>query len=110
VPPAKLAQGGLISAGSHAMIDHKQRNPMTASNSVRWNCEMTDTFGGEANYGWVRRGATRVIKNATQRQIVKAVKAELGITGVPCKTFNHGDMIEMRPIGQCTVVFATVEY
>ena len=78
--------------------------------AVRWACEMTDTFGGEANYSWVRRGTTILPENATQRQVVRAVKATLGITGVRCKTFDCGDMIELRPVGQCTVAFATVEY
>ena len=39
-----------------------------------------------------------------------AVKRELGITGTRCRTYDHGDMIEMRPIGFNTVAFATIEY
>jgi hypothetical protein len=22
---------------------------------LEWHCELTDTFGGEANYSWIRR-------------------------------------------------------
>lgn len=76
----------------------------------RWQCEMTDTMAGEANYGWVRRGTTLVPEGASRRSVVLAVKRELGLTGTRCRTFDHGDMIELRPTGSCTVTFATIEY
>lgn len=76
----------------------------------RWSCELTDTMAGEANYGWVRRGTTLVPDSASRRTIVRRVKAELGLTGTRCRTYDHGDMIEMRPVGSCTVAFATIEY
>jgi len=77
---------------------------------VTWNCEHTDTMCGEANYSWVRRGTTLVPEGATRLQIVRAVKATLGLTGVRCRTFDCGDMIELRPVGSATVAFATVQY
>lgn len=80
------------------------------SNYVQWSCEHTDTFAGEANYGWVRRGTALVPANATRRQIVRAVKATLGLTGTRCRTFDCGDMLELKPVGQCSVVFATIRY
>jgi hypothetical protein len=76
----------------------------------RWSCELTDTYGGEANYAWVRRGTTLVPDSASRRTIVRRVKAELGLTGTRCHTHDHGDMIELRPAGSCTVAFATIEY
>lgn len=27
----------------------------------KWNVELTDTFGGEANYSWVRRATIEVL-------------------------------------------------
>jgi hypothetical protein len=83
---------------------------MSTNKPIRWNCEQTDTFGSEPNYSWVRRGTTIVPADATRRQIVRAVKAALGLTGVRCRTFDCGDMLELRPVGECTVAFATVEY
>ena len=77
---------------------------------VTWNCEHTDTMCGEANYSWVRRGTTLVADNATRRQVVRAVKATLGLTGVRCRTCDCGDMLELRPVGSATVAFATVQY
>lgn len=76
----------------------------------RWQCELTDTMAGEANYSWVKRGTTLVRDGASRRSVVLAVKRELGLTGTRCHTQDHGDMIEMRPIGSCTVAFATIEY
>jgi hypothetical protein len=76
----------------------------------RWSCELTDTVAGEANYGWVKRGSTLVPAGASRRSVVMAVKRELGLTGTRCHTHDHGDMIEMRPVGSCTVAFATIEY
>ena len=75
--------------------------------------EMTDTFGGEANYSWVRRGTVQVRERGQhgepwalyERRIVRAVKAELGLTGVRCKREDYGDQIVLRPVGACVVVF-----
>ena len=39
--------------------------------------------------------------------VVRKVKKELGYNGVRCETTNYGDMIELRPIGMCIVIFIT---
>ena len=57
---------------------------------MTYDIEYTDTFGGEANYCWVKRA-----------------KAKMGLTGVRGKRFDHGDMIEFRPYRSCTVLFVT---
>jgi hypothetical protein len=72
------------------------------------DCELTDTFGGEANYSWVRRAEAELSDGATDRAIVRAGKAALGLTGCRCRTFNHGDQWELRPAGSLTVAFLTV--
>ena len=76
----------------------------------RWQCEYTDTMAGEANYSWVRRGTTLVPEGASRLTVVRRVKATLGLTGQRCRTMDHGDMIELQPVGHNTVAFATVEY
>jgi hypothetical protein len=45
--------------------------------SVSW--ELTDTFCGQANYAWVRRGITQVKNNASRLAIVRAVKLSFSI-------------------------------
>ena len=88
-----------------------------------WDCEYTDTFGGDANYSWVRRatvampelthygydGATNYVKanKVYQRELAKRAKAALGLTGLRGRSYWHGDQWEFRPYGMATVAFAT---
>jgi hypothetical protein len=90
---------------------------MTNSHRV----EYTDTFGGEANYAWVRR-ATVTMPELThygydggtnyaranriyQRELMRRAKAAVGLTGARGVRHSHGDQIEFRPYGSCTVLF-----
>jgi hypothetical protein len=68
--------------------------------------EYTDTFGGEANYSWVKRvELPKQLEHHTPREIMRRAKAEMGLTGVRGRTYTGGDMIEFRPYGMCTVLF-----
>lgn len=83
--------------------------------------EYTDTFAGEANYCWVKRGKVTMpclthygydgssnyskANKTAMRELMKAVKAELGLTGIRGRTYHHGDMSEFRPYGMSTVLF-----
>jgi len=67
--------------------------------------EMTDTFGGEANYAWVRRGVVELKEGASDLALVRAVKRALGLEGVRCTRRECGGIIELRPVGACVVVF-----
>lgn len=85
--------------------------------------EYTDTFGGEANYSWVKRASVTMPElthygydglygyskaNKTyERELMKLAKAKMGLTGVRGATYRHGDMIEFRPYRSCTVMFIT---
>ncbi|TXH82284.1 MAG: hypothetical protein E6Q77_06550 [Rhizobium sp.] len=85
------------------------------------NIEYTDTFGGEANYCWVRRakihmpelthygydGGTNYAKASAvyNRELMKRAKAKVGLTGVRGRVDHHGDCSEFRPYGMCTVLF-----
>lgn len=71
--------------------------------------EMTDTFGGEANYSWVKRHALDGHDTVTRRQAVMAAKAWAGWTGLRCKTEDCGGMVAIRPCGICQVLFITWE-
>jgi hypothetical protein len=75
---------------------------------VNWSCEYTDTFGGEANYSWVKRADFQLPQNASDRQIVARAKRELGLNGVRCRRFLHGEGFELRPFNSCTVVFISI--
>lgn len=73
-----------------------------------YNIEVTDTFQGEANYCWVKRGTT---KATSRRGLIKAIKDVAGWTDwCRVKVVHHdGDSIEVRPTdtsGVCQVAFA----
>lgn len=82
--------------------------------------ELTDTFGGEANYSWVRRatiahrewdkfadwdGNGRREPKGYQAELMRRAKAAVGMTGVRGRTFRMGDGFEFRPYGMCMVMF-----
>ena len=85
--------------------------------------EYTDTFGGDANYCWVKRGKVHVpdltaygydgsqgYAKANKRQsrhIMRLVKAKLGLSGLRGKRDDHGDMIVWKPYRSATVLFVT---
>jgi len=83
----------------------------------RW--EYTDTFAGEANYCWVKRGIIRDSEHRRQTytpdhwrevraRICKAAKREAGLTGVRCDREDWGDMIAYRPRGMATILFVEI--
>lgn len=78
---------------------------------ITWNAEITDTFGGEANYSWVRRYSQQFPVHTSERVIVQHFKKLMGYTGVKCRRAKFSsDMIELRPYGECRVIFITPEY
>jgi hypothetical protein len=62
--------------------------------------EVTDTFGGEANYSWVNRFEVDYLKTNSALAIVRAAKKAAGWAGMRCRTSNMGDVIEVRPVGK----------
>lgn len=69
--------------------------------------EHTDTFGGEANYAWIKRGVIngKPGTDISDLAAVRRVKRALDLSGVPCRRESYGDDIVLRPRGSCTVVF-----
>lgn len=83
--------------------------------------EYTDTFGGEANYCWVKRGKVTIpeltyygfdgqsgyakVNKIMLRELVKQVKKELGLTGVRCRREEWGDELALYPSNSATVIF-----
>lgn len=88
-----------------------------------YDVEFTDTFGGEANYSWVRR-ATITMPELThydydgskgftkanrtyERELMKKAKAAMGLTGRRGTKDEFGCTIEFRPYRSNTVMFIT---
>ena len=80
---------------------------MISKNKGAWHLEVTDTFSGEANYSWVDRATGS--GSLTDRGVVRALKALMGITGQRAEVDNYGDDITIRPADKshCIVGFAT---
>lgn len=69
----------------------------------------TDTFGGEANYGWVHFHQFDGHDEMPQRTIVRKAKALAGMTGVKSDTYDYGDSITIKPRGYNQVIFVDFE-
>lgn len=74
---------------------------------MQLNIEVTDTFGHEPNYAWVRRQTLDVIDALSDYALVRRVKAAIGWSGKRCVTVKYSDTIELRPHGECVVCFIT---
>lgn len=74
--------------------------------------ELTDTYAGEANYSWVKRGKIECKpgEGFSDLAAVRRVKAVLGLQGVKCRREVSGDLIALYPVGECTVIFITFHY
>lgn len=73
-----------------------------------FNIEVTDTYGHEANYAWVKRFTLEAPDAISRYALARRVKALIGWTGQRCTTQDYGDMIELRPYGVCQVCYVTV--
>lgn len=78
--------------------------------TIRINAEITDTFCGEANYGWVKRASFDLPANSTDRQAVRLAKKALGVTGLTHKKYGYGEGIELRFPGHNMIAFLSYEY
>lgn len=74
---------------------------------TQWTVEYTDTFGGEANYSWVKRQSLLMESGDTIATLKRAAKKVMGLTGHRGRWSRHGgsDTLEFRPYGLCTVLF-----
>lgn len=72
-----------------------------------WQFEVTDTFGGETNYSWVKRAWTK--RDLTERQAVRLAKRWAEWSGLKCDRTTTDDGCELRPRGACMVMFVVSE-
>lgn len=95
----------------HAYLYRKNHAAIVpCEETTTFDIEVTDTFGGAANYCWVHRHELTLPANATRRQIVRAAKALEGWTGERCEVSDMGDTIDIRPRNACMVMFIDARY
>lgn len=75
---------------------------------MRFQVEFTDTFGGEANYSWVKRAQFEAPDNASNSLLIRRAKKALGLVGKH-RASSYGDLIELRWARDCVVAFITPE-
>ena len=76
-----------------------------------FNVEVTDTFGGEANYSWVKRYTFDMDVEATPRRVMQKAKKLAGFTGVRGRTETHNlDSMSFTPHKNCVVLFVNADY
>jgi hypothetical protein len=71
--------------------------------------EVTDTFGGEANYSWVKRYEIKLNEKYSDYKIVREAKKLAGWTGLKCQREEFSDTIRLKPSKVCQVMFITFE-
>lgn len=69
---------------------------------LQYKAEMTDTFGGEANYCWVERDSGEA---KSELAVVRKVKEAFGMSGVRCEKSDFGDEIWLKPYGWNRIIF-----
>lgn len=74
---------------------------------MKYQAEYTDTFGGDANYGWCYRYIIDLPDKASKRQICRAAKKAAGLSGVRGVWDTWGGVCSFRPYRSCTILFAT---
>jgi hypothetical protein len=78
-----------------------------AKDEITYEVECTDTFGGEANYTWVRREEIKVPKGASRRMLIGRAKRAVGRQAVPTRNSELGDGLRMDVVGAAIVIFVT---
>ena len=77
---------------------------------MKFEAELTDTFGGEANYSWVRRRTFEAPPDISDLALVRRAKRELGITGERTTTETIGSDFQLSfPRRVCMVAFITCD-
>lgn len=92
-----------------AMLAHVKEH--TKEPTQRFTVEVTDSFGGEANYSWVRRYEIETPERYSQRDIVRAAKQAAGWSGIPARTSTDGgEGYIVNPVGMNQIMFIYPNY
>ena len=75
---------------------------------MRFQAELTDTFGGNANYSWVKRVSFEAPDNAKTSLLVRRATRALGLMGKH-RTYDFGTEIHLSFGRDCIVAFITPE-
>jgi len=77
--------------------------------NATYQAEYTDTFGGEANYSWVRKKTFAAPANASNSTLLRRAKKALNIDGVFRLAVDTGDMLRYNEPGMNCCLFIIVQ-
>lgn len=73
--------------------------------------EVTDTYGGEANYCWCDREYLKDIEGLSTLQVIRRLKHKAGLSGIRWrKVAECGDYIQYKMVGYAVTAFIIWEY
>ena len=75
-----------------------------------WDIEVTDTFGGHANYSWVDRYVIRTPDDISDLALVRRIKSVAGYSGIRGRATVMGVSVEIRFPSRCIVIFADARW
>jgi hypothetical protein len=64
---------------------------------MKFKVEYTDTFGGEANYSWLRVAHFDAPAKASNSMLIRRAKKALSMSGWPTRTIDTGDGLTLLP-------------
>lgn len=82
----------------------------TDARKIKFKFEYTDTFGGDANYSWVKRYEIEAPANISDLALMRRAKSWAGLTNIRGRSENWGDSLAFYPRGCNTVLFVNAEY
>ena len=77
---------------------------------VTWDIEVTDLFGGQANYDWVYRYAISMPGDISYLALVRRIKSVTGHSGIRGRATVMGVSVEIRFPSRCIVIFADARW
>ena len=77
---------------------------------VTWDIEVTDTFGGQANYSWVDRYVVRTPGDISDLALVRRIKSVAGYSGIQGRATVMGVSLEIRFPALRVVIFANARW
>lgn len=77
---------------------------------MKFRIEYTDTFGGDANYSWVRRATIEAPAEISDAALMRRAKKALDLSGVRGRRESWGETLAFYPYRSCTVLFIMPEY
>jgi hypothetical protein len=78
--------------------------------AIKFRFEYTDTFGGEANYSWVKRNEEDFPEDISDLALMRRAKKWAGLSNVRGRSENWGDTLAFYPRGCNTVLFVNAEF